>query len=198
MKYILSLCCAVISAFIIISFLPVNGEEALYDNVIRLHVIADSDSEEDQAIKLRVRDRIIAEIGDRGGDSFEEAYSSVSQMLPEIEQAAADEVSKYTNEYTASVILGEEVYPERIYEDISLPAGKYMSLRVVLGSGEGKNWWCVLFPPLCTSAAEKEEDFVAAGISSEGYRMIKNEHSPKYRVRFKILEVLSGIFGYEY
>lgn len=73
-----------------------------------------------------------------------------------------------------------------------------MSLRVVLGSGEGKNWWCVLFPPLCTSAAEKEEDFVAAGISSEGYRMIKNEHSPKYRVRFKILEVLSGIFGYEY
>jgi len=69
MKYILSLCCAVISAFIIISFLPVNGEETLYDNVIRLHVIADSDSEEDQAIKLRVRDRIIAEIGDRGGDS---------------------------------------------------------------------------------------------------------------------------------
>ena len=64
MKYILSLCCAVISAFIIISFLPVNGEETLYDNVIRLHVIADSDSEEDQAIKLRVRDRIIAEIGD--------------------------------------------------------------------------------------------------------------------------------------
>ena len=184
MKYILSLCCAVISAFIIISFLPVNGEETLYDNVIRLHVIADSDSEEDQAIKLRVRDRIIAEIGDRGGDS--------------IEQSAADEVSKYTDEYTASVILGEEVYPERIYEDISLPAGKYMSLRVVLGSGEGKNWWCVLFPPLCTSAAEKEEDFVAAGISSEGYRMIKNEHSPKYRVRFKILEVLSGIFGYEY
>ena len=188
MKYILSLCCAVISAFIIISFLPVNGEETLYDNVIRLHVIADSDSEEDQAIKLRVR----------GGDSIEEAYSSVSQMLPEIEQSAADEVSKYTDEYTASVILGEEVYPERIYEDISLPAGKYMSLRVVLGSGEGKNWWCVLFPPLCTSAAEKEEDFVAAGISSEGYRMIKNEHSPKYRVRFKILEVLSGIFGYEY
>lgn len=198
MKYILSLCCAVISAFIIISFLPVNGEETLYDNVIRLHVIADSDSEEDQAIKLRVRDRIIAEIGDRGGDSIEEAYSSVSQMLPEIEQSAADEVSKYTDEYTASVILGEEVYPERIYEDISLPAGKYMSLRVVLGSGEGKNWWCVLFPPLCTSAAEKEEDFVAAGISSEGYRMIKNEHSPKYCVRFKILEVLSGIFGYEY
>ena len=124
MKYILSLCCAVISAFIIISFLPVNGEETLYDNVIRLHVIADSDSEEDQAIKLRVRDRIIAEIGDRGGDSIEEAYSSVSQMLPEIEQSAADEVSKYTDEYTASVILGEEVYPERIYEDISLPAGK--------------------------------------------------------------------------
>ena len=81
MKYILSLCCAVISAFIIISCLPVNGEETLYDNVIRLHVIADSDSEEDQAIKLRVRDRIIAEIGDRGGDSIEEAYSSVLQTI---------------------------------------------------------------------------------------------------------------------
>ena len=163
MKYILSLCCAVISTFIIISFLPVNGEETLYDNVIRLRVIADSDSEEDQAIKLRVRDRIIAEIWRPRRDSIEEAYSSVSQMLPEIEQSAADEVSKYTDEYTASGNTRREVYPERIYEDISLPAGKYMSLRVVLGSGEGKNWWCVLFSSRSALGSGKEEDFVAAG-----------------------------------
>ena len=93
-----------------------------------------------------------------------------------------------------------EKYPVRYYDDFRLPAGEYTSLRVVIGSGEGHNWWCVLFPPLCTAASEEEceEEFLAAGFSGEQYRLIKKDSDGRYKIRFKMLEVLSEAFGFEY
>ena len=99
------------------------------------------------------------------------------------------------------VELGRERYPVRIYENYSLPAGEYTSLRIRIGEGEGRNWWCILFPRLCTARATEEEvyeDFIAAGFTPEQYRMIKNESGPKYKIRFRILEILAQLTGMEY
>lgn len=205
MKYLLSFCCTVLALVVLLSIIPVSGEEKIYENMIRLHVIADSDSEEDQRIKLAVRDRILEEFSDELGraGSFDEAYYTVGELIPDIENAANDVLEMEGITDRASVEIGEEEYPERVYDGYTLPAGKYASLRVVIGEGKGQNWWCVLFPPLCTSAASKnveddEEVFIQAGISTEGYKLIKREKETKYQIRFRVLELLSGIFGYEY
>ena len=83
---------------------------------------------------------------------------------------------------------------------VFVPAGRYTSLRVVIGPGDGHNWWCVLCPPLCTSFSEEErrEDFIDAGFTSDEYRLINNSSGTKYRVRFRILEILSEVFGFDY
>lgn len=205
MKYILSLSCTVLAFFVLLSVIPVNGEEKIYDNMIRLHIIANSDSEEDQRIKLTVRDGILSRFSEQLAKegSFGEAYSSVEELLPEIEETAEEILSTNNAPAEVKAEIGEEVYPERIYEGYTLPAGKYVSLRIVIGEGAGKNWWCVLFPPLCTAAAsreasEDEEVFIEAGISTEGYKLIKQEKETKYKIRFRILEILSGVLGYEY
>ncbi len=99
-------------------------------------------------------------------------------------------------DYPVSVELGLENYPERVYEGFTLPAGQYTSLRVILDGGEGKNWWCVLYPPLCTSAAEEREKvFITAGFTDEQYKTITETGNVKYKVKFKILEVLASLFG---
>lgn len=205
MKYLLSFCTTVLVLVILLSVVPVSGEEQIYDNMIRLHVIANSDSEEDQRIKLRVRDEIIDTFSEDLGalGSFDAAFCAVEDLIPEIEKSANAVLESEGFDERVFVEIGEENYPERVYENYTLPAGKYTSLRIVIGEGKGQNWWCVLFPPLCTKSAIKtlendEEVFVEAGITTEGYKLIKHEKETKYRVRFRILELFSGIFGYEY
>ena len=101
----------------------------------------------------------------------------------------------------ARVILCEEEYPERAYDGFCFPGGKYMSLRVCLGEAEGKNWWCVVFPPLCMSAAsvtkqQAEDAFISVGLTPEQYKIVtESQSTPKYRIRFKFLETLKSIFG---
>ena len=97
------------------------------------------------------------------------------------------------------ILLGEEYYPERDYGNFHFPAGNYISLRVVIGKGEGKNWWCVLFPPLCLSTAYgdsvvKTEEAIPVGLSPEQYKIITKSNDVKYVVKFKVLEILEGIF----
>lgn len=208
MKYLLSFSCAVLLITVLVSVIPVSGEERIYENMIRLHVVAASDSEKDQRIKLAVRDRIIEKISayTEGIRDTDAAYGKIEELLPAICKAANEVLEEKRTQDRATVSIGEELYPERVYEDFTLPAGKYISLKITIGEGGGQNWWCILFPPLCTAASvksggddsESEELFVEAGISTEGYRMIKNERNPKYAVRFRILEIFSGIFGYQY
>ena len=207
MKYLLSFSCAVLLITVLVSVIPVSGEERIYENMIRLHVVAASDSEKDQRIKLAVRDRIIEKISayTEGIRDTDAAYGKIEELLPAICKAANEVLEEKGRQDRATVTIGEELYPERVYEDFTLPAGKYISLKITIGEGGGQNWWCILFPPLCTAASvksggddsESEELFVEAGISTEGYRMIKNERNPKYAVRFRILEIFSGIFGYQ-
>lgn len=200
MKILVSFCAAVLCAAALISCFPVRGEEQIYDNMIRLHVLAESDSEEDQARKLQVRDAVLEVLGDRmeEADSYGDAAAAVSSLLGEIEEAARKTVQ---GECTIRAELGRETYPVRIYGNYTLPAGEYTSLRVILGEGEGKNWWCVLFPQLCTARASESEfyeDFIAAGFSPEQYHLIRSESDVRYRIRFRILEILAQWTGWDY
>ena len=188
-----------VTAFMI---LPIHGEAGLYDNVIRLHVLANSDSEEDQALKLTVRDAVLKKTQTllENVDSKEEAEAILRQNLPVIEQTARDALRAAGAENTVTVELGQESYPTREYERLAFPAGEYLSLRVMIGEAEGQNWWCVLFPPLCLTAAtaqseqETEAVCLSAGLSGEQYRMIADTDETKYKLRFKILEVAEEFF----
>ena len=184
--------------FLAIGLLPVHGEAEIYDTVLRLHVLANSDSEEDQALKLAVRDAILAEgqgLFD-GVKSREEAETILQKELPHMRAIAEKTVAEAGYVYSVDLLLGEEEYPTRTYGSICFPSGQYLSLRVIIGEGEGQNWWCVLYPPLCMSAAtaeREEEAFISVGLVGDQYRVITETDQPTYRVRFKILEVFEKI-----
>ena len=187
----------------LISVLPVHGEAKIYDTVVRLHVLANSDSEQDQALKLQVRDEVlrVTEPLLEGCEGREQAVEILNRHLGDIEQAAQAAVLAHGYEYPVSVLLGEEEYPTRNYESCCFPAGTYLSLRVCIGEARGQNWWCVLFPPLCLGAASaedgqsNEEAFISVGLTGEQYRVITETDQVKYRVRFKVLEAVQGLLG---
>ena len=181
--------------------LPVHGERGLYDNVVRLHVLAESDSQRDQSLKLTVRDAVLEKtqpllenVTTRAG-----AEAVLQAAIPDIQAAAETALTEAGAPNAVTVTLGQERYPTREYEQLAFPAGEYLSLRVMIGRAEGQNWWCVLFPPLCLTAAtdarETEATCLAAGLTGEQYRMIADTDSTKYKLRFKILEVAEEMFG---
>ena len=152
--------------------------------LVRLHVIADSDEPAEQAVKLDVRDAVLAYLEPRLEDAADscEAGEIIASELDGIARAA--EGAAQGRE--VSVDFGEEYYPTRVYDTFSLPAGRYQSLRVTLGEGAGHNWWCVVFPPLCLTAAETEEAFESL---DEGTREIIGDGSGGVVFRFRLLEL---------
>ncbi len=187
-----------VAAFMI---LPIHGEAGIYDSVIRLHVLAASDSERDQSLKLTVRDAVLEKTREllENVDTKDEAEVILRAALPELDAVAEEALAKAGAPNTVTVTLGEEQYPTREYEQLAFPAGEYLSLRVMIGDAEGKNWWCVLFPPLCLTAAtdqrETETVCLSAGLTGEQYRMIADTDETKYKLRFKILEVAENLLG---
>ncbi len=199
-KVMVCMCASILAAFLFVSVLPIHGEEKIYSDMIRLHVIAASDSEEDQAVKLLVRDAVleVVEHSMKNVESQEEAAAAIEAAHDEICAAANAVLEREGFNYSVCAELGLENYPERVYEGFTLPAGQYTSLRVIIGSGEGHNWWCVLYPPLCTTAAqEREKVFITAGFTDEQYKTITETGEVKYKVKFKILEILSDFFARE-
>lgn len=186
-----------VAAFLI---LPIHGEAGIYDNVIRLHVLANSDSEADQAIKLTVRDAVTEKTQTllQNVNNRAEAEAVLRQSLPLLEDTAREALRQAGSADAVAVTLSEERYPTRQYESLAFPAGEYLSLRVMIGEAEGQNWWCVLFPPLCLSAASAQDTeavCLSAGLTGEQYRVIADTGSTTYKLRFKILEVAEAIFG---
>ena len=180
------------------TYAPIHGEEKIYDSVIRLHVIASSDSEEDQALKLKVRDALLAEMPRVLTDceSRDEARKNLEDALPSLTECARSVLSREGYTYGCSLSLTDEKYPTRSYEDVCFPAGEYCSLQVKLGESEGKNWWCVLFPELCLSGASSAESaFIEVGFTPEQYKIITESDETKYKIRFKFLEVIEDALG---
>ncbi|MEA5152291.1 MAG: stage II sporulation protein R [Oscillospiraceae bacterium] len=158
-------------------------QSAISGSLIRLHVVAVSDDEAEQALKLEVRDAVLAYLAPRlkgAGDSAA-ARELISGELEGIAKAAA--AASKGREVT--VTLGCESFPTRQYEGFTLPAGKYESLRVVLGAGRGNNWWCIVFPPLCLSAAEAEQ--VQSVMSEDDFALVTE--SEGYELRFRLVEL---------
>lgn len=196
MKKLLTLIVCICCVFAVIAVLPVHGEAEIYDRVLRLHVVANSDGEADQALKLCVRDRILSETQVLGCDctNLEEARALIEAALDTLELAAAEEIARQGFSYAVEVKLTEEQYPTKQYASLCFPAGKYLSLQVLIGDAVGQNWWCVLFPPLCLDAAAKsnEDAFISVGFTAEQYKIITETDEPTYRARFKILELIEG------
>ena len=201
MKKIIALFCVLILCVAVCGILPIHGEEKIYESVVRLHVLANSDSEEDQALKLKVRDAVLAYTSPLVIDSAsrEEAIEILTGELDGIKAVAQKTVEDNGYDYPVDVTLTLEEYPTRNYESMSFPSGEYVSLRVLIGESEGQNWWCVLFPPLCLSAAteksDNEEAFVAVGLTSDQYKIITETDDSKYQLRFKILEAIEDMIN---
>lgn len=197
MKYLVIFTSLILIFCVFCSFLPSENDRVIYNSPIRLHVLANSDSAHDQEIKLAVRDAVLDEVRAllANADTTEEALSLLEKHLWQIRNRC-DEVLKANGEaLSATVMLSEERYPTRHYETISLPAGTYRSLRVMIGSAEGKNWWCILFPALCTSVAKTESSLVKTGFSPEQIETLTNGESPKYKIKFKFLEIFGENFS---
>ena len=193
---ILIICCL----FLFLGLMPVHGESEIYDSVLRLHVIANSDSEEDQTLKLQVRDAILekSEVLFGSCKTRDEAIATVSSNIDAIKKEAEATIKAAGYSYSVSVEIDEEVYPTKNYESFCFPSGSYMSLRIIIGEGEGQNWWCVLFPPMCLSAAStstSDDSFISVGLNKEQYGIITETDSLKYQARFRILEVMEKALG---
>lgn len=180
----------------VIGVLPTDAEGEIYDDTLRLHILANSDTSEDQALKLEIRDRILRKYGAllKIGNSIAEAKESVELLLPEIESDAKLWISELGYDYDVNATLSVEWYETRKYESFTLPAGYYSSLRVIIGEGAGQNWWCVMYPPLCMEMASESAppDDGVIDYSKEEIELIT---AGKYQVKFKILEELSRTFA---
>lgn len=184
-------------------------EDVMYGGeLIRFHVLANSDSEADQALKMKVRDRILAEtcLPLEEAQNTTEAEQQIRHHMADIRAAALDEIQKQGYDYPVSVQLGVFDFPVRQYGNVTLPAGKYPALRVLIGEGAGHNWWCVMFPPLCfvdeSTAGMPEESMnkisaktriaitnVAAEDQEDG-AVTSKDGQPKFEIRFKLLDWL--------
>ncbi len=160
----------------------------LASQVIRLHVLANSDSEEDQALKLEVRDRVLETTSAllAGETEPQAAAILLNQHLDDIAQTAAQEISAQGHDDRVEVRLEQTWFPTRQYQGISLPAGNYLALRVLIGAAEGHNWWCVVFPNLCLPAVS--ERALEASTLTPGQISLLQEEETSYVFRFKTLE----------
>ncbi len=167
-----------------------QGQNQLAEGMIRLHVVANSDSPADQSLKLKVRDQIlaVAETLYQEGLSPEETRELFQAHLPELTQAG----QAVAGDYVVEAQLADLWFPTKEYQDFSLPAGNYAALQVNIGQGEGENWWCVAYPPLCLGAASQTLDQAveAGNFTSQEQRMITGEG---YVLKFKSMEILGNV-----
>ncbi len=158
-------------------------------NVLRLHVIANSDSEADQAVKLEVRDFILKETENRIDDAADK--DEVKKYFDDNSEHLTALVDGFLAEkgfsYTSSISLSHSYFETREYDGNTLPSGDYDALRITLGKGEGKNWWCVMFPPLCISAADGDE------LPAENYALMQSGKKTGYKLKLKIVEWFRGL-----
>lgn len=205
-------CAAIIISLITLLAFSLKFEnfdtDPVYTSVFRLHIRANSDSAEDQATKLAVRDALLP--------FTSELFADCKDMSDAVEVAKTESIAIVSHidstlkslgaDYSARISIGKEEFPERVYGGEVYPAGEYTALIVELGEGEGQNWWCVLFPSLCLSAVKGSEESIEVSLTPEQFDTIvapaesasvsdnETERVPKYRLRFKFIELLYELF----
>lgn len=194
--------CAALGIFLI-RFQQSRFVSRLADQVLRFHVIANSDSDKDQAVKLEVRDALISYMAGHA-DTFRsagEAAAYAAAHTSELEQVANAVLSANDASYTAAASLCLCDFPEKQYGDLTFPAGRYQALRIELGEARGQNWWCVLYPLLCytkeglVSVPEESEVLLQETLSEEDYSRLTGSSSDKPVIRIKLLEWIQELLG---
>ena len=176
-------------------------QRQIADKIIRFHVIANSDTGEDQELKLAVRDAVGAALGERlaGADSREASEKILEREIPRIEQTAREVVAEAGYDYEVTASLTETDFPVKTYGSYTFPAGEYEALEIVIGEGAGHNWWCVMYPNMCFSGRvyevvdEAAESSLKEVLSAEEYEEVFS--SGNYRVRFRYLDFLNELCG---
>ena len=188
-----ALVCGFVMA-VIASFFPFAAAcGGLPENVVRLHVVANSDSEEDQSVKLLVRDAVLEEAAKwyGGAQSMEEASSQLCTHLQSLGETARTTLAENGMEYSAKVEMTDMYFSTRDYGTFRLPAGRYRTLRVTLGEGQGKNWWCVVFPSLCLPAAGEEQSDLLLSLPESEREIVENPE--QFQVKFKAVELWESL-----
>ncbi len=176
-----------------------NVQENLQDNLVRLHIIADSDAENDQAVKLKVRDAVLNYAGNFMHDgSDEDCRDKIINNLDEIEKIADDILEENGFPYKSHAEYGKFSFPQKAYKSMTLPAGDYYGVRIVLGSGSGHNWWCVMYPPLCFKEGEEvtlsreSEKILREKLDKDTYDIITKKNN-EIVVKFKVVELVQEL-----
>jgi len=187
---------------LLISYAKSSGK-AIADSVVRLHIVANSDSGLDQELKLKVRDRILndtSHIFEKANSPYD-AFNLADKNREYIKEVAKDELRKYGSLYDVSVKTGMFPFPTKVYGNIALPSGKYNAVRIEIGEGAGENWWCVMYPPLCFTegilvAPDSATEKLKASLSPADYDLVTQNPSSKIpvEIKFKVVEIFQNIF----
>lgn len=173
-----------------------EGYEDITDTVFRLHILANSDSNEDQQLKLKVRDAVLEECSYlfENCENTEDSALIAEKNMEFIKSVAQKTIYENGKDYNAECEVAEMYFDERVYDSFTMPAGEYMALRITIGKAEGKNWWCVMFPPLCIPVATGEIEDYDEIFTAEEIEMLNNPE--KYECKFYILELLDKLKKY--
>lgn len=192
-----------LSLFILVSVISYVSavSEDIANSVFRLHVIANSDSAEDQALKLKVRDSLLLYMNNlsKNCSSKEEVIELAKQNQEQLKQIAEKTITENGFSYPVSVEIGISDFPTKTYGDISLPAGTYDALRVKIGDSKGKNWWCVMFPPLCFVdvssgiVPEDSKEEMKENLNDEEYDLISKTDDNEIHFKFKLIEFFQNL-----
>ncbi|MDR0879565.1 MAG: stage II sporulation protein R [Clostridioides sp.] len=174
------------------------------DKLIRFHCIANSDTDEDQALKLKVRDEVIAYLQPKlkGSKSVGESENIIKSEIDKLKEISAEVIEDNGYDYKVDVALTHSQFPTKQYSNVVLPAGEYKALKIIIGSGQGRNWWCVMFPPLCfvddtNAVIDKEtDDKLRNALTEEEYKLIagkdKGDAEDK-KLKFKTVELIEKL-----
>ena len=186
-----SISLAIITAIIFSVFSFADTAEKIREDVLRLHVIAASDSAADQTLKLKVRDAILTAGTDifNGSIDVENAVEKITPKIKTLEETANKVIKESGFDYDVEITIDNEYFTTRTYKSVTLPAGEYLSLIVKIGEGKGKNWWCVMFPPMCISAAD-EDSVLKLALNKNEINLVNR--NPKFEPRFKIIEIFEN------
>lgn len=181
---------------LVLSMCTINTEcREIRSSILRLHVLANSDSTEDQELKLKVRDRLLemSETTYSQAKTKQDAVQATQASLDMLRNEAVNVIQSNGYSYPVSVSLETCYFNTRTYGNITLPAGNYQALRVVIGKGQGHNWWCVMFPPLCVSAASETEAELKDVLSREQLELVEGDG---YEIKFKCVEMYEELKQY--
>ncbi|WP_455714155.1 stage II sporulation protein R [Anaerosporobacter sp.] len=177
--------------------------EGISEKIIRLHVLANSDDEADQALKLKVKDAVVKKFGSTfaSAKNKSDAEILIEENFEDIRKVALDVIKEEGYDYDVHVYITDCMFPTKVYKDLTFPAGMYEALRIDIGTGEGKNWWCVMYPPLCfvdqtySVVPEDSKRQLEDLLTTREYESLLTDQSTKVTYRFKVVEIIEDIYN---